>query len=217
MKDKRKILIIAILVAIVLALISIAFYYWYQNTYYVSTDDAQVSADFVSVTPQISGKLLELNMEEGDTVVKNQILARQDSTSLPDSNIDESLIRAPISGRIVKKQGTIGEIWSPGQTLATMIDPNNLYITANIEETKLGRIRIGQPVDITIDQFGSQKFTGKIKSVGEATQSAFSLLPSSASGTFTKVVQRIPVKIQLNKFNSKILPGTNAVVKIHVK
>ncbi|MCH3965825.1 MAG: HlyD family efflux transporter periplasmic adaptor subunit [Clostridium sp.] len=217
MKDKRKILIIAILVAIVVALISIAFYYWYQNTYYVSTDDAQVSADFVSVTPQISGKLLELNMEEGDTVVKNQILARQDSTSLPDSNIDESLIRAPISGRIVKKQGTIGEIWSLGQTLATMIDPNNLYITANIEETKLGRIRIGQPVDITIDQFGSQKFTGKIKSVGEATQSAFSLLPSSASGTFTKVVQRIPVKIQLNKFNSKILPGTNAVVKIHVK
>ncbi|MBA5851325.1 HlyD family secretion protein [Clostridium sp. cel8] len=217
MKDKRKILIIGILSIIVVALSSIGFYYWYQNSYYVSTDDAYVDADFVNVTPQISGKLLELNIEEGDTVVKNQILARQDSSSLPDSSIDKSLIRAPISGRVIKKQGTIGEIWSPGETLITLIDPDNLYITANIKETKLGRVRIGQSVDITIDEFGSQKFTGKVKSVGEATESAFSLLPSSTSGTFTKVVKRIPVKIKLDKFNEKILPGTNAVVKIHVK
>lgn len=217
MKNKKNGLIIIILAAIVVSLSSIGFYYWYQNTYYVSTDDAQVSADFVSVTPQISGKLLELNIEEGDKVVKNQILARQDSSSIPDSSIDQSLIRSPIDGIVVKKQGTIGEIWSPGQTLATLVDPNKLYITANIEETKLGRIRLGQKVDITIDQFASQKFTGKIKSIGQSTQSALSLLPSSTSGTFTKVVQRIPVKIQLDKFNNKILPGTNAVVKIHVK
>jgi multidrug resistance efflux pump len=217
MKDKRKILIIGILSIIVVSLFSICLYYWYQNSHYVSTDDAYVDADFVSVTPQISGKLLELNVEEGDTVVKNQILARQDPSSLPDSSIDKSLIRAPISGRVVKKQGTIGEIWSPGETLITLIDPDNLYITANIKETKLGRVRIGQSVDITIDEFGSQKFTGKVKSVGEATESAFSLLPSSTSGTFTKVVKRIPVKIKLDKFNEKILPGTNAVVKIHVK
>ncbi|XOQ60304.1 MAG: hypothetical protein ACFWUI_11550 [Clostridium sp.] len=107
MKDKRKILIIGILSIIVVSLFSICLYYWYQNSYYVSTDDAYVDADFVSVTPQISGKLLELNVEEGDTVVKNQILARQDPSSLPDSSIDKSLIRAPISGRVVKKQGTI--------------------------------------------------------------------------------------------------------------
>jgi len=217
MKEKRKALIIGILAAIVVALSGIGFYYWYENTYYVSTDDARVSADLVSVAPQITGKLLELNVEEGDTVTKNQILARQEMNNLPDSNIEQSLIRSPISGIIVKKQGTIGEYWATSQTLMTLIDPNKLYITADVEETKLGKVRVGQTVDITIDQFNSQKFTGKVKSVGEVANSALSLLPSTTSGTFTKVVQRIPVKIELNKFNNKILPGTNAVVKIHVK
>ena len=217
MKEKRKILIIGILVAIVLALGGIVFYYWYENTYYVSTDDARVSADLVSVTPQISGKLLELNIQDGDVVTQNQILARQEMNNLPDSSVDQSLVRAPISGIVIKKQGTIGEVWSPGQTLVTLVDPNKLYIAANIEETKLGKIRVGQSVDITIDQYDSEKFTGKIKSVGEATNSALSLLPTSTSGTFTKVVQRIPIKIELDKFNNKILPGANAVVKVHVK
>ncbi|MHC6178701.1 HlyD family secretion protein [Clostridium sp. JNZ X4-2] len=217
MKGKRKGLIISILIVIIAALGSIGLYYWYENTYYVSTDDARVDADLVNVTPQISGKLLELDIDEGDSVVKNQILARQEMTNIPDSGVDESLIRSPISGIIIKKQGTVGEIWSPGQTLATVIDPNKLYITANIEETKLGRIKIGQPVTITIDEYGSKKFTGKIKSVGEAAQSALSIIPSTTSGTFTKVVQRIPIKISLDKFNNKILPGTNAVVKIHIK
>jgi multidrug resistance efflux pump len=217
MKEKRKVLIIGILIAIVVALCSIVSYYWYENTYYVSTDDARVSADLVSVTPQITGKLLEINVEEGDTVTKNQILARQEMNGLPDTSVDQSLMRSPINGIIVKKQGTIGELWSAGQTLVTLIDPNKLYITADIEETKLGKVRVGQTVDINIDQFNSQKFTGKVRSVGEAANSALSLLPSSTSGTFTKVVQRIPVKIELNKFNNKILPGTNAIVKIHVK
>ncbi|MBC2581961.1 HlyD family secretion protein [Clostridium sp. DJ247] len=217
MNEKRKGLIIGILIVIVVALGGIGFYYWYENTYYVSTDDARVSADLVSVTPQIQGKLLELNVEDGDVVKKNQILARQEMTNLSDSSINQSLIRSPIDGIVVKKQGTIGEVWSSSQTLATLIDPNKLYITADIEETKLGKVRVGQIVDITIDQYESQKFTGKVKSVGEAANSALSLLPSSTSGTFTKVVQRIPVKIQLDKFNNKILPGTNAVVKIHVK
>lgn len=217
MKQKRKILIIGILVIIAAALSSIGFYYWYENTYYVSTDDAKVDADLVNVTPQISGKLLELNVDEGDTVIKNQILARQEMSKLPDSDVDQSLIRSPINGIIIKKQGTIGEIWSPGQTLATLIDPNKLYITANIEETKLGKIRVGQPVNITIDEYGSKKFTGMVKSVGEAANSALSIVPTTTSGTFTKVVQRIPIKISLDKFNNKILPGTNAIVKIHIK
>ncbi|AKN33438.1 hemolysin D [Clostridium carboxidivorans P7] len=215
--EKRKKLIFIILAVIVIAIGSVGAYYWYQNTYFVSTDDARVSADLVSVTPQIQGKLLELNVEEGDSVSKNQILARQDMNNIADSNVEQALVRAPISGIVVKKQGTIGEIWSQGQTLYTLIDPNKLYVTADVEETKLGKVRVGQNVDITIDQFSSQKFTGKIKSVGEAANSALSILPTSTSGTFTKVVQRIPVKIELNKFNAKILPGTNAVVKIHIK
>ena len=217
MNEKRKLLIIGILITIVVALSGIVFYYWYENTYYVSTDDARVSADIVSVTPQISGKLLELNVTEGDTVTKNEILARQDMNGLPDTSVEQALLRSPINGIVVKKQGTVGELLSVGQSTITLIDPNKLYITADIEETKLGKIKMGQPVEITLDQYDSKKFTGKVKSIGEVSNSALSILPASTSGTFTKVVQRISVKIELDDFDSKIIPGTNAVVKIHVK
>ena len=165
MKEKRKLLIIGILATIVIALSGIVFYYWYENTYYVSTDDARVSADLVSVTPQITGKLLELNVSEGDTVSKNEILARQDVNGLADTNVEQSLMRSPIDGVVVKKQGTVGEFISAGQSVITLIDPNKLYVTADIEETKLGKVKVGQPVEITIDQYDSQKFTGKVKSI----------------------------------------------------
>ena len=217
MKGKRKILIIGILLVIVVALGSIGFYYWYKNAYYVSTEDARVNADFVSVTPQISGKLLELNVDEGDKVTKNEILARQEMNNLPDTSVEQSLVRAPIDGIIVKKQGTVGELLSTGQTLITLVDPTKLYISANIEETKLEKVKVGQQVDITIDEYDSQKFSGKVKTIGEISNSAISLLPSSTSGTFTKVVQRVPIKIELDNFDDKILPGTNAVIKIHIK
>lgn len=217
MNGKRKILIIGILMAIVVALSSIGFYYWYENTYYVSTDDAKVDADFVSVVPQISGKLLELNVDEGDKVTKNEILARQEMNNLPDTSVEQSLVRAPIDGIVVKKQGDIGEIISASQTLFTLVDPKNIYVTANVEETKLEKVKVGQSVEITIDQFGTEKFTGKVKSIGEISNSAISLLPASSSGTFTKVIQRVPIKIALDDYSEKILPGTNAVIKIHVK
>ncbi|MBE6068369.1 MAG: HlyD family secretion protein [Clostridium lundense] len=217
MKEKRKTLIIGILMVMLVALGGIVYYYWYQNTNYVSTEDARVSADFVSVTPQVSGKLLELNVDEGDKVTKNEILASQDMNGLPDTSVEQSLVRSPINGVVVKRQGTVGELLSPGQTLITLMDPSKIYITANIEETKLGKVKVGQPVEITIDQYSSKKFTGKVKSIGEVSNSALSLLSSSTSGTFTKVVQRISIKIELDDFDSKVLPGTNAVVKIHVK
>ena len=217
MNDKRKKLIYLIITVMVVAFACIGVYYWYKNAYFVSTEDAKVMGDIVSVGPQISGKLLEINIEEGDAVVKDQILGRQGMSNPQETNIDQSVLRAPISGIIIKKQGTVGEVISPGQTIAMIIDPNKLYITANIEETKLGNIKQGQKVDITIDQFSKQTFSGRVKYVGQASNSTFALLPSSTSGTFTKVIQKIPVKIEFDKSDKTLLPGTNAVVNIHIK
>ncbi|ATW27777.1 HlyD family secretion protein [Candidatus Formimonas warabiya] len=217
MNEKRKKLILSILAVMVLVLGSIGIYYWFENANYVKTEDARVTGDLVTVGPQISGKLLELNFEEGDTVFKDQILGRQETTNLTDANLDQSVLRAPINGVVIKKQGTVGEIISPGQAVAILIDPDKLYISANIEETKLGRIRQGQRVDFTVDQFSGERFTGKVKFVGQAANSTFALIPSSTSGTFTKVVQKIPVKIEFDNKGEKLLPGTNAVVKIHIR
>lgn len=217
MNGKRKILLLSILGLIIVSLGGVGIYYWYNSAYYVSTEDAQITGDLVKVSPQISGKVLELEAEEGDRVIKDQILGRQEMIDISDSSIDKSVLRAPINGIIAKKQGFVGELATPGQTLAIVIDPEKLYISANIEETKLNKVKQGQPVDITIDQYPGVKFTGKVKFIGVAANSTFSLLPSSTGGTFTKTVQRVPVKIEFEKKKYQLLPGTNAVVKIHIK
>ena len=217
MNEKCKKMMISILIVMIVAFGGIGFYYWYDNNYFVTTEDARVTGDLVKVSPQISGKLLEFNAEEGDSISQDQILGRQEMTSLPDTNVEQSVIRAPISGIVIKKVGNVGEIEAVGQSIAMIVDPQKLYITANIEETKLGKVKQGQNVEITIDQIEGKTFTGKVKYVGKASNSTFSILPTSTSGTFTKVVQRVPVKIELDKVNSELLPGTNAIVKIHVK
>lgn len=215
--DKKRNILIVIGIVMFAAIGGIVFYYWYNNTYFVTTEDARVTGDLIKVSPQINGKLLEFNVEEGDRVSQDQILGRQEMTNLPDINVDQSIIRAPINGIVIKKIGNVGEIEAAGQSIGMIVDPQKLYITANIEENKLEKVKQGQNVDITIDQFEGKTLTGKVKYVGKASNSTFSLLPTSTSGTFTKVVQRIPVKIEFDKVNSELLPGTNAIVKIHVK
>ncbi|EGW36206.1 efflux RND transporter periplasmic adaptor subunit [Desulfosporosinus sp. OT] len=217
MNGKRKVLIFSVLIIMALAIAGVGMYYWFENTNYVSTEDAQVTGDLVNVTPQIAGKLLVFNVSEGQMVQKGQILGRQDLGSLPDSSLEMAIIRAPITGIILKKQNYLGVVVSPGQTLAMMADSSHLYINANIEETKLERLKPGQVVDVSVDQFPDKRFSGTVDSIGQASSATFSLLPTSTGGTFTKVVQKIPVKITLAKTDVKLLPGTNAVIKIHVK
>ena len=217
MNGKRKVLILSVLIIMALAIAGVGSYYWFENTNYISTEDAQVTGDLVNITPQISGKLLVFNVKEGQMVEKGQVLGRQDLGSLPDSSLDMAIIRAPITGRVLKKQSEVGVVVSPGQPLAMMVDSSALYINANIEENKLERLKPGQIVDISIDQFPDKHFSGIVDSIGQASEATFSLLPTNSGGTFTKVVQKIPVKITLTKTDVKLLPGTNAVIKIHVK
>jgi len=166
MKDKKKLLIIGVLVLMIVSIGGVGAYYWYENTYFINTEDARVSADIFRVYPQISGKLLEFKAEEGQMVEKNQILGRQEMNTLSDANMEQSIIRSPISGLIIKKQANLDEYISLGQTLAMVVDPNKLYVTANIEETKLGKIKAGQRVDITFDEYPDVKVLGSIESIG---------------------------------------------------
>lgn len=214
MKDNRKKILIRLLIVIVFSMLSISIYYWYQNMHYVSTDDARITGDLVKISPKGTGKLIDISMDEGESVLKNQILARQE---IEDQNPEKTIIRAPQDGVIIKTQANIGETYAPGQVLGYIVDPSKLYINANIEEKKIGKLRENQDVDITIDEFKGIKFQGKVSFVGLAANSSFSILPSSPSGTFTKTVQRIPVKINIDAQGYKILAGTNSTVKIHLK
>jgi len=217
MKKKN---IYIVLAAMIITLASVSFYYWYENTNFVSTEDARVDGTIVKVSPQISAKILELPIEENQYVKQGDIIGRLSDVSISQGvNLDLSVIKAPISGTILKKIGNVGEVGSPGVPVAMMADLKSLYITANIEENKLNKVKVGQFVEYTIDTFPGYHFQGKVISIGEAANSVFSLLPTQNTGnSFTKVTQRIPVKISIDDYhNLKLLPGMNAVVKIHVK
>jgi multidrug resistance efflux pump len=194
--------------------------YWYNNSHYVDTEDARVDGTIVKVSPQISGRISEMNVAEGDDVKQGAIIARQvDYQLTPGLNLELAVVKSPITGTVIKKIGNVGEIGIPGSPVAMVADLKSLYITANIEESELYKVKLGQNVEFTVDSIPGVDFNGQVLSIGDATVSTFSLLPSqNTSGSFTKVIQRVPVKISIKSYQGqRLLPGMNAIVRIYIK
>src|ERR1700758_2555768 len=130
-------------------------------------------------------------------------------------------IVAPISGRIAQKTVQTGNRVSVGQALMAVVE-DNVWILANLKETQLERVRVGQPVDIKIDALPHYRFSGRVDSLQPGTGSNFALLPpDNATGNFIKIVQRVPVKIlfdpeSIRSVRDKIVPGLSAVPSIAV-
>jgi len=218
MKNKKAFIVIFVLMILTLA--GVSGYYWYNNTYYVTTEDAKVDADLIRVSPEIAGEIKEINVESGDRVKKGQVLARLDDANLPPgADLDRTLVRAPIDGMVVYVPAHEGEMGAPGQPVVMLVDTADIYITANIEETDLPKVKPGQYVEVTIDSIPGKVFDGRVDSILGASLSTFSLIPAgNASGNFTKVTQRVPVTIKLDNYRGqRLVVGTNAVARIHVK
>ncbi|WP_434562520.1 efflux RND transporter periplasmic adaptor subunit [Pseudomonas sp. Z5-35] len=111
-----------------------------------------------------------------------------------------STLIAPVTGYVAKRTVQLGQRVQPGTALMAVIPLDQLWIDANFKETQLRDMRIGQPVDIEADLYGSDvKFSGTVDSVGAGTGSAFALLPAqNATGNWIKIVQRVPVRIHIN-------------------
>ncbi|GAB2506418.1 efflux RND transporter periplasmic adaptor subunit [Pseudoxanthomonas sangjuensis] len=114
-------------------------------------------------------------------------------------NLQRSAIVAPITGYVAKRQVQLGQRVQPGSTLMTVVPLEQVWVEANFKETQLAKMRIGQPVKLTSDLYGDDvEFDGKVASLGLGTGSAFSLLPAqNASGNWIKIVQRVPVRIEI--------------------
>lgn len=133
--------------------------------------------------------------------------------------LDNLTVVSPVDGTVAVKSANSGEVVSAGQSILTITNLSDVWMSARIEETKIGRIRAGQPVEYTIDGYGSRKFTGIVYEVGSAANSVFALIPTeNSSGNFTKVTQRIPVKITLPQDSGFIFrPGMSAYIKIQAE
>jgi membrane fusion protein (multidrug efflux system) len=138
------------------------------------------------------------------------------------TQLKNTRLYAPVDGILTKRWLLPGDVVQPSQAVFTMTISKKLWVVAFLEETKISSIRIGQSVRFHIDAFPGVRFSGKVFLVGSNTASVFSLIPANnASGNFTKVTQRIPVRIsidaeengkELSSFN--ILSGMSVVVKI---
>ena len=136
-------------------------------------------------------------------------------------NLERTKIRSPIKGYVARRNAQVGQAVSVGGTLMAVVTTDQMWLDANFKETQLTHMRIGQPVKIHFDLYGKDKtFDGKVVGIEMGTGSAFSLLPTqNATGNWIKVVQRVPVRIQLDPQQLAENPlriGLSATVKVNV-
>jgi len=136
-------------------------------------------------------------------------------------NLSYTRITAPSEGVVSKKSVELGQLVQPGQPLMSEVPLSDVWVTANLKETQTADVKPGDPVDFTVDAYGGRHFSGHVESLAPATGARFSLLPpDNATGNFTKVVQRIPVRIRLDGKNDParpLRPGMSANVTITTK
>ncbi|WP_445487056.1 HlyD family secretion protein [Rhodopseudomonas sp. RCAM05734] len=128
-------------------------------------------------------------------------------------------IVAPFDGVVGERQVQAGDYVNIGSSLISVVPLPNVYVIANYKETQPTRVQPGQPVDIIVDTFSDQPLRGRVERISPASGSQFALLPpDNATGNFTKVVQRVPVRIELDpgqRLQQRLLPGMSVTARIH--
>lgn len=207
-----------VLPATALALLIVGFFgllYWLDQTLYVFTDNAQVTGALVQIGSPGAGQVRTISVEVGDQVVRHQVLGTVALSSSP--NAAQVQVRSPIEGVVVAIPASAGDVLAAGRPIMTLVDPANLWVQAQIDETRVGRVRPGQPVEVTVDSLG-RVLAGRVAAIG--TASAAALSPSSQpnpSVYFVKVPQLVPVKIEVDYGGEPLVVGGSVAVKIRVQ
>ena len=162
---------------------------------------AATRAQLVAVQRQVNAAGANvISMEAGVRLADARLGAAQASRDNAALLLSFTKITAPTPGSVSKKLVEVGQLVQPGQTLMNIASDTGLFVTANFKETQLDDLRVGQPVELEVDAYGGAKIDGVVESISAATGARFTLLPpDNASGNFTKVVQRVPVRIRITK------------------
>jgi membrane fusion protein (multidrug efflux system) len=149
-----------------------------------------------------------------------RVQAAEAQRDLAAIEVARTKIYAPREGVASKKSVVVGQLLMVGQSVATIVPTNDVWIVANFKETQLTKMRIGQSADVEIDAYPDLKLHGEIESLSGATGARFSLLPpDNATGNFTKVVQRVPVRIRVKDLSvdHSLRPGMSADVAVDTR
>jgi multidrug resistance efflux pump len=213
-RSTRVSLLVIALVALVVAGVLVVVYV-IEGGRYVSTDNAQIDGDKITVNAPGSGTLVDWTAHQGSQLLKNHVVGRiriQGGFVQP-----QQAIRAPGDATVVVDNGVEGAFVAAGTELAVAYDFSRLYVTARVDETDIDDVHIGQPVDISVDAYPGVDLNGSVQGVQGGAAAVFSPFPqSNTSGNYQKVTQVIPVKIGIDDpKNLALVPGMNVTVKIH--
>ena len=298
---RKKIRVIVPLVLIIAGLAVAIWFYLVNKRDFVSTDDAMIDANRVSVSAKMLGRIQNLMVDEGDSVQHGQILVKLADTDLRaqeaqaqaalvlaqenvtlakvsmkraeadyeraqaqfrdhviakeqfdhaqseyeaakartriagaqtqtaaaqlgivQTQLENTALPSPMSGVVSKRWVLPGDVVQPGQAIFSIYDLKNIWVTANLEETRIGVLHVGDPVSIKVDAYPHEAFTGEVIQIGSNTAAQFSLIPpNNASGNFTKITQRVPVKISIDfpagSNPVRLLPGMSVYIKVKVR
>ncbi len=172
---------------------------------------------------QASGAQSQAEGQKSQIVLAQAIVKQREAElALAQTQLDNTIIKAPFDGIVSKKSIEVGQYLQVGTPVCSAVDYTNLWVSANFKETQIEEVRPEQIVDVKIDAFPHALIKGKVQSFGGATGAKFSLLPpDNATGNFVKITQRVPVRIAITEYPKELtgllLPGLSANVDIHTK
>ncbi len=162
----------------------------------------------------------EIGAAAQERLADARIAAAEAAVSVAKTQLSWTVGISPVSGHVAKRNLEVGQYLSPGQPVLSLVSDSTVWVVANLKETQVERIHAGQRVDVEVDALAGKPLHGKVRTIQWATGARFSLLPpDNASGNFTKIVQRIPVRIDLPKSPEmeKLRPGMSVSIAIHVR
>jgi membrane fusion protein (multidrug efflux system) len=182
----------------------------------------QATANLAAAERQATGATAQLaGAEAGAKFAQARYAAAQSNRDNAALQLSYTRIVAPLTGTVSRRQLEVGQLVQGGQPLLTLVADTGVYITANFKETQLSGIRVGQKAEIDVDSYPGCVVEGRVESVSAATGAKFALLPpDNSTGNFTKVVQRVPVRLQVTRgcgADRPLRPGMSVTVHVATK
>ncbi len=182
----------------------------------------QATANLAAVQRQAGSAAAQLsNAEIGGKLAQARYASAKATRDNAALQLSYTKVVSPVAGIVSRKQIEVGQLVQPGQPLLTLVSDSAVWVTANFKETQLSDLRVGQAVAIEVDSYPGCEAEGKVESLSAATGAKFALLPpDNSTGNFTKVVQRVPVRIQVTKgcsANQPLRPGMSVTAHVATK
>jgi membrane fusion protein (multidrug efflux system) len=187
----------------------------------IESESKQAAAELRGSQAAVTAQQKQLSSFDSEIAeAEARVKQAQAQVELAKLDVEHTKIRAPFAGVIGHKGVQIGSHVQAGMALAYLLETSKIWAEANFKETQLQNMKIGQPVEIHVDAYPDLKFTGKVASFSPASGSEFSILPAeNATGNFTKIVRRVPVKIEFdaNPDTALLKSGLSVAVTVQVK